>query len=108
MAVYTALDIAKETAVDLFENVHNPWGDAVKTRKDTVESPQTVELATVLQIALMNGSPDAVEAIAPSLGLSKAEFTRQMQMRAENLAWHHPDFRTRAALQSHVFLLPKI
>lgn len=85
MAVYTALDIAKETAVDLFENVPNPWGDAVKTRKDTVESSQTVELATVLQIALMNGSPDAVEAIAPSLGLSKEEFTRQMQMRAEKL-----------------------
>jgi len=46
MAVYTALDIAKETAVDLFENVPNPWGDAVKTRKDTVESSQTVELAS--------------------------------------------------------------
>lgn len=85
MAVYTALDIAKNTAFDLFENVPNPWSGKVQNRKDAAESPQTVEFATILQIALMNGSPDAVEAIAPSLGLTQAEFTQRMRMSAEKL-----------------------
>lgn len=92
MAVYTALDFAKTSKFDLFENVPNPWFGKTQQKKGDVKPPQTVELAAILQIALMNGSKEAVEAIAPSLKLSDEEFTNRMRMTAEKLGMSSSQF----------------
>lgn len=78
VAVYTALDIMRERSRSLFDMVPSPWPADASKEKDDPEPAREIDLATLLQAVLMNGSPEALAAIPAALGMTAEEFSAGM------------------------------